>query len=82
MHSTQHYRHNTLNAINAKLLKKSNAWKNFTQILHLMRHSSVALEGIDTLRSGNTLAERDCSGLQLKEDIVMGVILDIDETTL
>lgn len=75
----QHYGHNTLGIIDAKLLGKSNARKSFAQISHLMRQSSEALENIDTLESENTPAKRYCSRLQLKEDMVIEVILDVDE---
>ena len=68
-------------AVDSKLLEKNNAWKSFAQILHLIRQSSGALEGINTLGSGNTLTEWFCSGLLSKENMVIKIILDIDGTT-
>ena len=44
-----------------------------------MRQSSEALESIDTLESENTPVKQYCSRLQSKEDMVIGVILDVDE---
>ena len=79
--STQYYGHNTPGVIDIKLLEKSNIRKSFARVLHLMRQSNRALEDINTLKNENTPAEWFCSGLQSKENMVMGVILDVDETT-
>ena len=81
LYSIQHYGHNMLDAIDIKLLEKSNVWKSFARILHLMRQSSRTLKSINILGSENIPAELFCSGLLSKEDMIMKVIFNVDGTT-